>query len=185
MNLGTRFPVRLEVPVLTDAANVPVTALVMADVPAGDGVPIRAGSRLVGQAIAVRDNDRIQILFSALIQGGVTLPIQALAMQPDGQMGIPAKVIKKASGGKSAAGKVLGVVGGAASAATFGLIPTGGDVGDQMAAAMAREAAQDAAAGMEEASRRWAAQRSDKVLSAQAGVAFQVFLQADFKGPAR
>jgi hypothetical protein len=175
LNIGTRFVANLAFKVRTGAAPAPVTATVKTDVMAGPDLAVRAGATLVGQAIAVRDTERVQILFTSLVQDGRTMPIMGIALGPDDQLGLPGKVIRRASGGKSLGGRVLG---GIARIGTFGLVG-GGAAGLTGAAesALVGDVAQELS-GLEQ---KWARERSDAVIESPARAPVIVYLEGDLK----
>ncbi len=173
VNLGARFQASLVYPVRTGASPVPVTARIDADVKVGDETAIKQGSLLVGSAIATRDSDRVQIGFQALVQDGITSRFVAVALGSDGEMGIPGKLIRKASGGRRWAGRAAGAVGSALSLdlarRTSGLTGTA-----------ARELAADIDRDLDYFERHFGENRSDKVVEAAGGALLVVSLAADW-----
>jgi type IV secretory pathway VirB10-like protein len=172
LNVGTRFSAVLAYPVNTAFGGAPVTARVEQDIAPNGTIAIPAGATLIGEAFATEPENRAQIVFTAMVRDGRTLPFRAIALGPDSNLGIPGKVVRKASAKKKGAGRVLSAVG---SAVTFGLI--GGDngvVGDA-AAALASQTAND----LSQLERTWSLERSDKVIALNAGIAMTVYVQSD------
>jgi type IV secretory pathway VirB10-like protein len=173
VNVGTRVPGNLTYGIRTDAATVPVEVEIAGDVVAAGRVVIPAGTRVIGEALATRDTDRVQMAFSSLVIGGKTVPLRALAMGPDGQLGLPAKLIKKASGGKNWLGKAVGALG---NAATFGLLrSSSGGVAGATAEGLLQRGGQD----MQAVEHRWASQRSDKILELTPRAGITLYLEGD------
>lgn len=177
VNLGTRLAASLVYPVRTGGASVPVTARVDADVKVGDQIAIKAGSLLVGSAIATRDSDRVQIAFAAIVRDGLTSRFQGVALGADGEMGISGRLLRKASGGGSRwKARALGAAG---SALSYDLArKTSGLTGTA-----ARELASDIDRDFDAFERDWAENRSDKVVEARAGASLVVCLGADLDVP--
>lgn len=176
LNVGSRFPAVLAFPVKTAFSGSPVAVRVESDIAPNGPVAIPAGSTLIGEAFATDSDDRAQIVFTAIIREGRTVPFRGLAMGVDNELGIPGKVIRKASAAKKGAGRVLGAIG---SAVTYGLIGGNNGVVGDAAAAMAGKTAMDLA----ELERDWSQQRSDKVLEVKAGVRLTVYVQTDVAAP--
>lgn len=174
VNVGTRLRAVLSGPVMTGSSAAPVAARVSEDIVIGGDVAVPTGATLVGEAIATRQDDRAQIVFNALVAGGVTHPIRAMALAEDGQVGLTAALVRKASTGKRGLGRALGAVG---SALTLGLVAGPSNPGKAAAEHLALASATDLA----ELDRRWSEDRSDKVLRVSAGVPFLVYLEADLK----
>ena len=172
LNVGARFGAVLAYPVNTAFGGAPVTARVEQDIAPNGMIAIPAGASLIGEAFATEPENRAQIVFTALVRDGRTVPFRAIALGPDSNLGIPGKVVRKASAKKKGAGRVLSALG---SAVTFGLV--GGDngvVGDA-AAALASQTASD----LSQLERTWSLERSDKVIALKAGIAMTVYVQSD------
>ena len=169
INIGTRIQAVLTDPVVTGAALAPATAKLANDVLVGDRVAIPAGTVLVGEGFATQQDDRAQVVFSALVKEGKTLQFEGWALQ-EGEIGVKGKVVRKGSKGKSGAGTVLGA---AAAALTFGL---SGAVPGAKGAALSSlgNAAANDLVGL---GRDW--RRSDKVVRVEAGVPVIVYLRRD------
>jgi hypothetical protein len=175
LNVGSRFQAVLAYEVNTAYAGAPVTAQVPTDIAPNGPVAIPAGSTLVGEAFATDSDDRAQIIFSALVRDGRTVPFRGIAMGPDNNLGLRGKVVRKASAKKKGAGRVLGAVG---SAVTFGLAgKMDGVVGDATAA-LASQSAMD----LNQLDRSWSTQRSDKVVQVKAQTPVTVYVQSDLSG---
>jgi type IV secretory pathway VirB10-like protein len=172
LNVGTRFNAVLAYPVNTAYGGAPVTARVEQDIAPNGVIAIPAGSTLIGEAFATEPENRAQILFTALVRDGRTVPFRAIVLGSDSNLGVPGKVVRKASAKKKGAGRVLSALG---SAVTFGLV--GGDngvVGDA-AAALASQTASD----LSQLERTWSLERSDKVIALKAGTPMTVYVQSD------
>jgi len=154
---------------MTGAAIAPATATVTGDVRVGDSVVIPAGTLLVGEAFATRQDDRAQIVFSAFVKAGKTFAFEGWALQ-EGEMGVRGKTIRKGSKTRKGATAVFGA---AASALTFGLI--GGSRGP--AGAALSSLGNSTAGELSGIGRDW--QVSDKVLRVEAGVPITVYLRRD------
>jgi len=169
INLGTRVEAVLTDPVVTGAAFAPATATLAEDVHVGDRLAIPAGTVLVGEGFATQQDDRAQVLFAALVMDGKTVRFEGWALQ-QGEMGIPAKVIRKGSKAKKGAGTVLGA---AASALTYGLAGAASGPEGAALASLGHTAANDLV-GL---GRDW--RRSDKVVRVEAGVPITVYIRRD------
>jgi hypothetical protein len=171
INIGTRIEAVLTDPVVTGAAFAPATATIAKDVYVEDRLAIPAGTVLVGEGFATQQDDRAQVVFSAMVREGKTQHLEGWALQ-GGEMGIRAKVIRKGSKTKKGAGTVLGA---AASALTYGLA---GAASGPEGAALA-SLGQTAATDLSGLGRDW--RRSDKAVRVEGGVAITVYLRRDFK----
>jgi hypothetical protein len=169
VNVGTRIDAVLTDPVITGAAFAPATAKVTADVYAGDRLAIAAGTVLVGEAFAAEQHDRAQVVFTAIVRNGKTVPFEGWALQ-EGEMGLPAKVLRKGSKAGKGAGAVLGA---AASALTYGLAGAAGGPEGAALASLGNSAAQD----LTGVARDW--RRSNKVLRVESGVLVTVYIRRD------
>ncbi|MGH9887062.1 MAG: hypothetical protein ACREBE_16170, partial [bacterium] len=72
INIGTRIAAVLTDPVVTGAALAPATAKLASDVYVGDRLAIPAGTLLVGEGFATQQDDRAQVVFSAIVRDGKT-----------------------------------------------------------------------------------------------------------------
>ena len=171
LNVGSLFEIAFDLPVMTGAATAPVSAHVLGDVKVGDRVALPTGSRVVGEAFSTLDDDRAQVLLTAVVVNGKTVPLQGLALGPDDAFGVPGKVLRKGSVSRAGGGSVLRSVGRALS---LGLIGTG-------SSPLADAAAQglEAAAGdeLQAAGQRW--RRSDKIVRVERGTRVKVYLRSD------
>ena len=167
LNIGTRFPVRLLTAATTGAAAGVCSAETAADITVDGMVAIPHGTRLEGLAFATRENDRAQIVFRALVLDGKTIPLQAVVIGTDGDLGVKGKVIRKASRLKNLAGRVGGAVADAAMWSGVGGAEYG--VADQLLSGAARD--------MNVLEQQWT--RSDKVIRVQAGTQAEVYLRGD------
>jgi hypothetical protein len=173
INVGTRIRATVPEPIMTSPGGMPVVALVAEEVSHGERVVVPVGARLIGDAFSIEEDDRVQVVLTALVLNGKTVPLSGVVLSSDNRLGLPAKVVKKASKGKRGLGKALGV---AASTLSFGLIPRGSDLGAAAASQVANETARE----LSQVHARWT--RSDKVLRAPAGNV-TVYLRSDLELP--
>jgi hypothetical protein len=166
INLGTRVEALLTDPVVTGAAFAPASATLAKDVYVDDRLAIPAGTVLVGEGFATLQDDRAQILFSAIVKDGQTIRFEGWALQ-QGEMGVRAKVIRKT---KKGVGTVLGA---AASALTYGLAGAAAGPEGAALASLGQTAAND----LNGLGRDW--RRSDKVVRVEAGVPITVYIRRD------
>ena len=169
VNVGTRLEAVLTDPVITGAALAPATAQLAKDLVVGDRLVMRQGTSLVGEAFATQTDDRAQIVFSAIVKDGKTVPFEGWALQ-QGEMGVRGKVIRKASKAKKGASAVLGA---AASALTFGLAGVSAGPESAALASLGNTAANDLLG----VGRDW--RRSDKAVRIAAGVPITVYIRRD------
>ena len=175
MNVGSRFQVTLTFPVNTAFSGAPVNATVAKDVVNEAGkVVMPAGTLLVGEAFATQVDDRAQIIFTAIVRDGRTIPFRGITVGADAQLGVPGRVVRKASVAKKGAGRVLGSIG---QALSFGLVGRGDGVLADAGAMLANETASD----LSQLDRTWSLQRSDKVLEVKAGTTVTVYVQSDVR----
>jgi hypothetical protein len=154
---------------VTGATLAPATAKLVNDVLVGDRVAIPAGTMLVGEGFATQQDDRAQLVFSAIVRDGRTLQFEGWALQ-DGESGVKGKVVRKGSKGKKGAGTALGA---AASALTFGLSGAVPGAGGAALSSLGNTAANDLVG----VGRDW--RRSDKVVRVEAGVSVTVYIRRD------
>ncbi len=169
INIGTRIEAVLSNPVITGAALAPATARLANDVYVGDRLAMPAGTVLVGEGFATQQDDRAQVVFTAMVKDGKTIQLEGWALQ-EGETGIHAKLVRKGSKAKKGAGTVLGA---AASALSFGL---GGAMSGPEGAALA-SLGNTAANDLFGLGRDW--RRTDKVLRVEAGVPITVYIRRD------
>ena len=151
------------------AAPAPATAKLASDVYVGDRLAIPAGTMLVGEGFATQQDDRAQIVFTAMVRDGKTIPFEGWALQ-DGEVGIRAKVVRKGSKTKNGAGAILGA---AASALTYGVAGALSGPEGAALASLGNTASNDLV-GL---GREW--RHSDKVVRVAAGVPITVYLRRD------
>ena len=176
VNLGTRIPVVLTHDVTTGAGPAPVTARVEGNLGAAQLGYLR-GSLVVGEGLSVDESDRAQVVFSAMVVDGKTVPLQGLALGVDDELGLPGKLVRKASKRKNGVGRVLGALGGAASTLSFGLLGPRPDLADLTAAGLAQEAGRD----VQGLRGQWSL--SDKAIRLMAGTPGLLYLRADLLLP--
>ncbi len=170
INVGTRIPALLTDPVITGAALAPVTAKLAQDVLVGDRVALPAGARLVGEAFATEDGDRVQVVFSSVVVNGTTHRIEGWALQ-DGEVGLKGRVLKKGSKGKKGAASLLGA---AATGLTYGVAGAIAGAPGAALTSLGTSVAND----MQGLGREW--RYSDKVVRIEAGAATVIYLRRDF-----
>jgi hypothetical protein len=168
INLGTRIEAVLTDPVVTGAAFAPATARLATDVHVDGRLAIPAQTVLVGEGFATEQDDRAQVLFTAIVRDGKTIKFEGWALQ-QGEMGIRAKVVRKGSKTKKGAGTFLGA---AASALTYGLAGSTGPEGAALAT-LGQTAANDLSA----LGRDW--RRSNKVVRVEAGAPITIYIRRD------
>ncbi len=171
LNVGTRFKVEISEPVRTSGGGIPVTATAMSDVLARGRTVIPKGTHLVGEAFATTTDDRVQLVFSALIYKGVTTRLSGITFDKDGQLGLRGKVIKKGRG-KRALGGVLRA---GASVLSMGVLGTD-DAPSRAVDSMMR----DASRGLSSIESQWD-RDLEKVIQVPAGVQVTVFLRDDLR----
>jgi hypothetical protein len=169
INVGTRVAALLTEPVVTGAAFAPATATIAKDVYVEGRLAVPAGTVLVGEGFATLQDDRAQILFTAIVKDGQTIRFEGWALE-QGEMGVPAKVIRKGSKAKRGAGTLLGA---AASALTYGLAGAAAGPEGAALASLGQTAANDLG-GL---GRDWV--RSDKVVRVEAKVPITVYIRRD------
>jgi hypothetical protein len=169
INIGTRIAAVLTDPVVTGAALAPATAKLANDVYVGDRLAIPAGTLLVGEGFATQQDDRAQVVFTAMVRDGKTIQFEGWALQ-EGEVGIRGKVVRKGSKTKKGAGAVLGA---AASALTYGVAGALSGPEGAALASLGNTAAND----MLGLGRDW--RHSDKVVRVAAGVPITVYLRRD------
>jgi hypothetical protein len=169
VNIGTRVEAMLTEPVVTGAALAPATAKLAKDVMVGDQVAIPAGTLLVGEGFATQQDDRAQLVFSAIVKDGKTVQFEGWALQ-QGEVGVKGKVIRKASKGKGGAGALLGA---AATGLSFGLSGAVPGAGGAALSSLGNTAASDLIG----VGRDW--RRTDKVVRVEAGVPITVYIRRD------
>jgi hypothetical protein len=169
INVGTRLQAVLAEPLITGAAMAPASAKLAADLYVGDRLVIPEGTALVGEGFATQQDDRVQVVFSAFVREGKTLPLEAWALQ-DSEMGVKGKVLRKGSKGKKGAGTVLGA---AASALSFGLAGAAPGATGAALASLGSTASSD----LSRLGRDW--RWSDKAVRVEAGVPITVYVRRD------
>jgi len=172
---GTRLSVMLTRAIATGAVSAPTSAAVAEDLLVGGRTAVPAGSTLVGEAFATRSDDRVQVVFQALVRDGASVPVRAIAMGSDGQVGLPGTLVRKGSKAKKGLGKVLGAM---ASTLTFGAVGGRGP-----ADAVADGLLASGASGLTDLERAWTAERSDKVVRVAPGTRLVAWIQMEARLP--
>lgn len=172
LNIGTRLVARLEAPLRTGAALAPATALLDDDVRIAGSIRLPAGTRLVGSAFAMPHDDRVQILWRAVVHDGRTLTFRGETLGDDGAPGLKGKVLDRRRKGvlRRVGAAVLDATGDVAAGAVSGSGSLG-RAGSTLAGRFDREL-DEAAAG-----REWL--QADTVVELKAGVTCTVYVSAD------
>ena len=172
--VGTRIQVRLLAPTTTSLTGSPVSAALTTNLQIGSATLIPAGAQVVGDAYATPESDRAQIVWKALVTGdGRSLQLDGACLGTDGDLGLPARLVRKASRTRRGVGHVLGSIG---SALTFGLVGSNGVA--QRAASAASSRVGNSLTGIEQ---DWTL--SDKGLRVESGALAVVFLRGDLELP--
>ncbi len=135
----------------------------------GDRLVLPAGTTLIGEGFATQQDNRAQVVFTAIVKDGKTRKFEGWALQK-GEMGIKAKVIRKGSKAKKSAGTLLGA---AAAGVGYGL--AGAVPGPQGAALSSLGST--TASDLVGLGRDW--RQSDKVVRVEAGVAITIYIRRD------
>lgn len=173
---GTRLAAILTNAIATGAVGSPVSAVLAEDLMQGGRVVVPIGTTLIGEAFSTRSDDRIQVVFQALVREGSSVPLRAVALGADGQVGLQGTLVRKGSKAKKGLGKVLGAV---ASTLTLGAVGGGGDA----VGALADGLVTAGAVGLTDLERAWAMERSDKVIRVAAGTRLTAWIQTEAKIP--
>ena len=174
LNLGTRIPVRILGNATTALNGAPVSATVAGDVVRDGRVLVPAGTVVHGDAYATPESDsRAQLTWSAMVLTGQTVRLTASTLGADDQLGVPGKLVRKASKTKRGFGTVLGAVG---RAVTFGAFGSGG-----VAQRAAGETVARVGDGLDGLGREWTV--SDKGVRVAAGTSATLVLRADVELP--
>lgn len=172
-NVGTRLRATLEAPLRTGSTLAPATAVLAEDIRAGDQVLLKAGTRLAGSAFATPNDDRVQILWRALVREGRTLAIQAETLGPDGAPGIAGKVIRRHR--KGVLRRIGSTLTATAGEAAGYAVPFGDTALERAGAVLASKAGREL--GDLGAGREWL--QADTVVELKAGAPLVVYLSAD------
>jgi hypothetical protein len=173
LTVGTRLQAALTHPVITSFAGTPVTATLTHDVVLAGEVVLATGTLIAGESFGTSLDDRAQLVFSAAVHRGRGIHFRGVALGSDSRLGIPGRVVRRASKAKKGVGRVLGSLG---SALAVGLARqgSGGVLGDA-----GLNLASDLAADVTQLDRTWANQRSDKGIEIRAGTEVTVYVQAE------
>lgn len=173
VNVGTRLRATLEAPLRTGAALAPATAVLAEDVRLNEQTVLKAGTRLAGSAFATPHDDRVQILWRALVHDGRTLAVQAETIGADGAPGVAGKVIRRHR--KGVLRRVGGTLAATAGAVAGVAVPLGDGALDQAGAALAGRAGREL--GQLGSGRDWL--QADTVIELKAGTSLVIYLAAD------
>ncbi len=173
VNVGTRLRATLDMPLRTGATLAPATATLAEDLRVGARVALAAGTRLVGSAFATPHDDRVQIVWRALVRDGRTLAMQAETIGSDGAPGLVGKLVRRHR--KGVVRRVGSALAGTAGELAGGALPLGDTLPEQAGAALAGRAGRELS--QLSASREWL--QSDAVIELQAGVMLTVYVGAD------
>lgn len=177
VNMGTRLQVRLESSLRTGATLTPVTAVLTADLRSGDRVILPAGARVVGSAFATTGDDRVQLVWRALVVNGRTVPFEGETLADDGTVGLVGKVIaRRGKGILRRIGSVALTAAGATVAygvpGVDGVLGRAGDVAADQAGRQLERMGQQ---------REWL--QADKVVELRAGAPCVVYVSSDIVLP--
>lgn len=179
INVGTRLRATLEAPLRTGSSLAPATAVLADDLRSGERVLLAAGTRLVGSAFATPNDDRVQILWRALVREGRTLAVQAETLGPDGAPGLAGKVIRRHR--KGVLRRIGSTLAATAGDAAGYAVPLGDTALEQAGAALAGRAGREL--GQLGSGREWL--QVDTVVELKAGLPIVVYVSADITlGPA-
>ena len=81
---------------MTGIALAPATAKLVKDFYVADRLAHPAGTLLAGEAFSTQDDDRAQVVFTAIVKDGKTVQFEGWALQ-QGEAGVRGKVVRKAS----------------------------------------------------------------------------------------
>lgn len=173
INIGTRLRATLDMPLRTGSALAPATATLAEDLRRGEHVLVPAGTRLVGSAFAMPHDDRVQIVWRALVHDGLTTAIQAETLGADGAPGIAGKVVRRH--GKGVFRRVGGALAGTAGDLAGVAIPLGDTLAEQAGATFAGRAGREL--GQLGRGREWL--QSNAVVELKAGAPLVVSVSTD------
>jgi hypothetical protein len=171
--LGTRIPAVLASPVTTSPEGAPVTAEVASDVVLGGRVGIPAGSHLEGVAFGTESDDRARILLTAVVVGGRTVPLPAVALDSNSDLGLPGKVVSRGSKRKHGGGLLLRALGGAAGYGLGGSSGLAGAALSQLGGAFSQD--------LTNITRDWMI--SDKAVRVPAGTPLVAYVRSESEIP--
>lgn len=175
VNVGTRVQARLEASVRTGASLVPVTAVLTEDVRVGERVLLPAGARLVGSAFATPQDDRVQILWRAVVQAGRTWPFEGETLGADGAPGLVGKLITRRR--KGVLRRIGSAVAGVAADTAGVAAPFGDGLLDRTGTALVGRAGSDLR--QFDTGREWL--QADSVVELKAGITCTIFVAADLR----
>lgn len=173
VNMGTRLQARLESGLRTGATLTPVTAVLTADLRAGDRVILPAGGRVVGSAFATTGDDRVQLVWRALVVNGRTIPFEGETLADDGTLGLVGKVIDRRGKG------ILRRIGSVALTAAGASVAYGVPGGDGVLGRAGDVAADQAGRQLERMGQQREWLQADKVVELRAGAPCVVYVSSD------
>ncbi len=173
VNMGTRLQGRLESSLRTGATLTPVTAVLTADLRAGDRVILQAGARVVGAAFATTGDDRVQLVWRALGVNGRTVPFEGETLADDGTQGLVGKVIDRHGKG------ILRRIGSVPLTAAGATIAYGVPGGDGVLGRAGGVAADQAGRQLERMGQQREWLQADKVVELRAGAPCVVYVSSD------
>ncbi len=173
VNMGTRLQARLESSLRTGAALTPVTAVLTADLRSGDRVVLSAGARMVGSAFATTGDDRVQLVWRAIVVNGRTVPFEGETLADDGTVGLVGKVIDRRGKG------ILRRIGSVALTAAGATVAYGVPGGDGVLGRAGDVAADQAGRQLERMGQQREWLQADKVVELRAGAPCVVYVSSD------
>lgn len=173
VNMGTRLQARLESGVRTGATLTPVTAVLTADMRSGERVILPAGARVVGSAFATTGDDRVQVVWRALVVNGRTVPFEGETLADDGTLGLVGKVIDRRGKG------ILRRIGSVALTAAGATVAYGVPGSDSVLGRAGDVAADQAGRQLERMGQQREWLQADKVVELRAGAPCVVYVSSD------
>lgn len=173
VNMGTRLAARLEGGLRTGATLTPVTAVLTAELRLGDRVILPVGGRLVGSAFATNGDDRVQLVWRAVVVNGRTVPFEGETLADDGTLGLVGKVIDRRGKG------LLRRIGSVALTAAGATIAYGVPGGDGVLGRAGDVAADQAGRQLERMGQQREWIQADKVVELRAGTSCVVYVASD------
>lgn len=173
VNMGTRLVARLESSVRTGATLTPVTAVLTADLRAGERVILPVGGRIVGSAFATTGDDRVQLVWRAIVVNGRTVPFEGETLADDGTLGLVGKVIDRRGRG------VLRRIGSVALTAAGATVAYGVPGGDGVLGRAGDVAADQAGRQLERMGQQREWLQAAKVVELRAGAPCVVYVSSD------
>ena len=169
VNLGTRVPFTVTQVAMTGATAGPLSGRLDADVVVDGRIALPVGTPLAGLGFATTGDDRMQVVVSALVVGGRSVPVQAVVLGPDHALGIPGRLVRKGSKARHGLGRLADSLGAALSAAA---LPGGGLIGAALA-----DLTRVGGEGLRGMGKGWSL--SDKVVEVPVGARGVLYIERD------